>query len=145
MCLEIAFLGVGAGNPIGKHSSTGCGTLTQELKCCRKCGAYYTCAHKGECCPECEFLDPDDDVCLAVQKPRKAKKERPVEEEPDEETFLFEDEEEEEEQVITPAAEQEPEEEPEEEVTEEEPEEDLFDEEEEAEDEGGEEEDSDWL
>lgn len=72
-----------------------------ELKCCKRCGAFLTCTHKGECCPECEWFDPIDNLCLAA--PIK-KKEKPVksfgeegkaDSEIDPDTFLFEDDEEE--------------------------------------------------
>ncbi|MGQ4911198.1 MAG: hypothetical protein ACP6KW_03430 [Candidatus Thorarchaeota archaeon] len=67
--------------------------LVSELKCCNKCGAYYTCTHKGECCPECQWFDPTDNLCLAIPE-RKRPKPKPVkmeEKEVDPETFLFED------------------------------------------------------
>ncbi|MBD3406477.1 MAG: hypothetical protein GF411_10225 [Candidatus Lokiarchaeota archaeon] len=69
-----------------------------ELKCCKKCGAYQTCNHKGECCIECQYFDPIDRTCLAVHR-KKVKKvesseeddEFEFEEEVDPDTFLFED------------------------------------------------------
>ncbi|MGY5876465.1 MAG: hypothetical protein RTU30_12025 [Candidatus Thorarchaeota archaeon] len=79
----------------------------QILKCCKICGAFSTCDHKGECCPECSYFDEKDYLCLApeqMKKEAKAKK-KPVIEELDEgddvdpETFLFEDDDEEEEEV----------------------------------------------
>ncbi len=73
-----------------------------ELKCCKICGAFLTCTRKGECCPECQYFDESDMLCLAPdalkKKIKKAKP--PVEEEVltiveeddvDPETFLFED------------------------------------------------------
>lgn len=66
-----------------------------ELKCCKRCGAFYTCTHKGECCPECEYFDPIDHICLAVDEPIPVKKPqaRNQFEDVDPETFLFEDDE----------------------------------------------------
>ncbi len=75
---------------------------SSELKCCKKCGAIYTCNHKGECCPECHYFDPEDVLCMAVERQKKPKKVAPSREEAEEqdpETFLFEDEEEEEEPI----------------------------------------------
>jgi hypothetical protein len=73
-----------------------------ELKCCKRCGAFYTCTHKGQCCPECQWYDPTDNLCLALPERKKAKR-REVgdEEEPelDPETYLFEDDDEEEEDL----------------------------------------------
>lgn len=68
-----------------------------ELKCCKRCGAFITCTNKGECCPECEWFDPIDNLCLAVPekmvKPIKQDfdEEKDEEVEVDPETFLFED------------------------------------------------------
>ena len=72
-----------------------------ELKCCKICGAFLTCDHKGECCPECQYFDETDNLCLAPESLKKAaKKSKPVESltvEEDDETFLFEDDDEEDE------------------------------------------------
>jgi hypothetical protein len=70
-----------------------------ELKCCKLCGAFLTCENKGECCPECQYFDEADNLCLAPEKLKRTKKAKPVKksEEVDPETFLFDDEEEEEE------------------------------------------------
>ena len=68
-----------------------------ELKCCKKCGAYLTCTTKGECCPECEWFDPIDNICMALPNRKKPKTAKPEEEDElatddvDPETFLFED------------------------------------------------------
>jgi hypothetical protein len=63
-----------------------------ELKCCKICGAFYTCTNKGECCPECEHFDPLDNLCMAGHLKKKAAKTRArKEEDVDPETFLFED------------------------------------------------------
>lgn len=75
------------------ESRLGC-PIVSELKCCKRCGAFYTCTHKGECCPECQWYDPKDNICLAV--PEKKKPVRRVSSDEDEteidpETFLFED------------------------------------------------------
>ena len=71
-----------------------------ELKCCKLCGAFLTCDNKGECCPECQYFDEADNLCLAPEKLKKIKKAKPVKkpDEVDPETFLFEDDEEEEEE-----------------------------------------------
>ena len=72
----------------------------ETLKCCRLCGAFLTCNHKGECCPECSYFDEKDYLCLApdqLKKAAKSKKIKTEEEELDDiddvdpETFLFED------------------------------------------------------
>lgn len=70
-----------------------------ELKCCKICGAFLTCDNKGECCPECQYFDEADNLCLAPENLKKTKKAKPVKkpDEVDPETFLFEDDEEEEE------------------------------------------------
>lgn len=66
-----------------------------ELKCCKICGAFYTCNNKGECCPECEHFDSIDYLCMAGHLKKKAKKSRArTEVEDDSDTFLFEDDEE---------------------------------------------------
>jgi hypothetical protein len=77
--------------------------LSSELKCCELCEAYATCDHKGECCPECSYYDPEEHVCMATHKPKpsEAKKTRATtytndELDVDEATFLFEDDEDEE-------------------------------------------------
>ena len=75
-----------------------------ELKCCKRCGAFTTCTTKGECCPECEWFDPIDNICMAIpltkEKPKSPKRDEEDEEvvtdEVDPETFLFEDDDEEE-------------------------------------------------
>lgn len=68
-----------------------------ELKCCNLCGAFYTCKNKGECCPECEYFDSIDSVCMAVKGSKKVQV-KPVSNEQngdvDPETFLFDDDEE---------------------------------------------------
>lgn len=69
-----------------------------ELKCCKRCGAFITCEHKGECCVECEFFDPVDILCMAGPEKKNSKVEIVEEEkEIDPETFLFEDDDEEDE------------------------------------------------
>lgn len=67
-----------------------------ELKCCKRCGAFLTCDHKGECCVECEYFDPIDMICIAgpEKKAKPTKEETSKEVDPD--TFLFEDDEEDE-------------------------------------------------
>ena len=70
-----------------------------ELKCCKLCGAFLTCEDKKSCCPECQFYDETDNVCLAPDEMKKAKR-KPVvvvedTGEVDPETFLFEDDEDE--------------------------------------------------
>ncbi len=65
-----------------------------ELKCCKLCGAFHTCDHKGECCPECEHYDPLDNLCMASHLKKKAKRNAKSEErdeEVDPDTFLFDD------------------------------------------------------
>lgn len=78
--------------------------IVSELKCCKICGAFLTCNHKGECCPECQYFDETDNICLAPESLKKAaKKSKPVQvvEEPeDDDTFLFEDDEEEEDEDL---------------------------------------------
>jgi len=73
-------------------------TIVSELKCCKRCGAFTTCTTKGECCPECEWFDPIDNLCMAipektVEKPLKSDDigETGDSTEVDPETFLFED------------------------------------------------------
>lgn len=71
-----------------------------ELKCCKLCGAFSTCEDKKACCPECQFYDETDNVCLAPDEMKKAKRKPAVvvvEEtgDVDPETFLFEDDEDE--------------------------------------------------
>jgi len=67
-----------------------------ELKCCKLCGAFLTCDDKKSCCPECQFFDETDNVCLAPDEMKKAKR-KPVAVvtedvgEVDPETFLFDD------------------------------------------------------
>ncbi|MFW9806398.1 MAG: hypothetical protein ACFFFK_06675 [Candidatus Thorarchaeota archaeon] len=78
--------------------------IVSELKCCKRCGAFLTCTTKGECCPECEWFDPIDNLCMALPNRKKPKTVKPEEEEEDEldtkdvdpETFLFEDDDEDE-------------------------------------------------
>ena len=76
--------------------------IVSELKCCKRCGAFLTCDHKGECCVECEHFDPMDILCMAGPEVKAA---APVEslavddEEVDPATFLFEDDDEEEEDL----------------------------------------------
>lgn len=65
-----------------------------ELKCCKLCGAFYTCDHKGECCPECEHYDPLDNLCMAghlKKKDKRNEKSEERDEEIDPDTFLFDD------------------------------------------------------
>lgn len=78
---------------------------SEILKCCKICGAFLTCNHKGECCPECSYFDEKDYLCLAPEQMKKAanaKKQKTTEEEitdedeVDPETFLFEDDDEDE-------------------------------------------------
>ena len=77
--------------------------IVSELKCCKLCGAFLTCDHKSECCPECQYFDESDMVCLAPEslKKKAARKskaaEEIVEDIVDDDTFLFDDDEEEEE------------------------------------------------
>ncbi|MFW9769730.1 MAG: hypothetical protein ACFFF9_15425 [Candidatus Thorarchaeota archaeon] len=69
-----------------------------ELKCCKRCGAFLTCTTKGECCPECEYFDPVDNICMAIPKRKKSKQDS-FDDEPDEidpDTYLFEDDDEDE-------------------------------------------------
>ncbi len=77
-----------------------------ELKCCKLCGAFLTCDHKGECCAECEYFDPQDILCMAPEALKKAKnKEVAVnrfdDDEVDPQTFLFEDDDDAEEEADT--------------------------------------------
>ena len=68
-----------------------------ELKCCKRCGAFKTCDHKGECCVECEYFDPVDIICMAPPEVKTKKVEEVVEDdEIDPATFLFEDDDDEE-------------------------------------------------
>ena len=69
-----------------------------ELKCCKRCGAFTTCTTKGECCPECEWFDPIDNLCMAIPEKTEVKSPKRVDEEVevviddvDPDTFLFED------------------------------------------------------
>ncbi len=82
-------------NQDGKYA-LGC-KIVSEMKCCKRCGAYLTCDHKGECCVECEYYDPVDNICLAGPE-KKTKKVEKVEEEEDIDpaTFLWDDDEEDE-------------------------------------------------
>ncbi|MHA1634783.1 MAG: hypothetical protein ACTSUZ_09525 [Candidatus Thorarchaeota archaeon] len=67
-----------------------------ELKCCKRCGAFTTCDHKGECCVECEYFDPVDIICMAPPEVKVVEKKDKIEgedEEVDPETFLFDDDE----------------------------------------------------
>ncbi|TFG07681.1 hypothetical protein EU538_08435 [Candidatus Thorarchaeota archaeon] len=71
-----------------------------ELKCCKLCGAFKTCTHKGECCIECRYFDPVDMICLAPLKKKKQAEENGSHDEVtyssdgiDPQTFLFEDDE----------------------------------------------------
>ncbi|MGY5858783.1 MAG: hypothetical protein RTU63_05400 [Candidatus Thorarchaeota archaeon] len=78
-----------------------------ELKCCKRCGAFKTCDHKGECCVECEHFDPIDILCMAGPMVKEAAKVDKIDVEDDEEvdpaTFLFEDDDEEEDLSDLPA------------------------------------------
>ncbi|MHA2353258.1 MAG: hypothetical protein ACXABX_09080 [Candidatus Thorarchaeota archaeon] len=71
-----------------------------ELKCCKRCGAFTTCTTKGECCPECEWFDPIDNLCMAIPetkiKPLKQTVEVKDDFDVDPDTFLFEDDDEDE-------------------------------------------------
>ncbi|MFW9975780.1 MAG: hypothetical protein ACFFDQ_10965 [Candidatus Thorarchaeota archaeon] len=74
-----------------------------ELKCCKRCGAFITCTTKDECCPECEWFDPIDNLCMAVPDKKSTRPEKPEGNEPQEgetevdpDTFLFEDDDEDE-------------------------------------------------
>ena len=70
--------------------------MSESLKCCKRCGAFVTCTTKGECCPECEYFDPVDNLCMAIPERKRAKEvktEEPAEIDPD--TYLFEDDDEE--------------------------------------------------
>lgn len=72
-----------------------------ELKCCKRCGAFTTCTTKGECCPECEWFDPIDNLCMAIPekkqtKPLKRATEGQDDFDVDPDTFLFEDDDEDE-------------------------------------------------
>ena len=104
-----------------------------ELKCCKRCGAFLTCDHKGECCVECEHLDPVDMVCMAGPEKKAKPKKEEVQVEVDPETFLFEEDEEEEDLTDLP---------PEREVVEDD--DDEVEEEEEEEDFDTAEEDDEW-
>ncbi len=73
-------------------------TIVSELKCCKRCPAFATCTTKGECCPECEWFDPIDNVCMAVpektkEEPLKSEEIEPSKDdaEVDPVTFLWED------------------------------------------------------
>jgi len=74
--------------------------VSESLKCCNKCGAYSICKTKTDtgCCPECEYFDPIDNLCMAIPEKKKAK-EAKIEDsdEVDPDTFLFEDDDEEDE------------------------------------------------
>ena len=77
-----------------------------ELKCCKLCGAFTTCETKTECCPECQYFDEIDSICLAPEALKKSKAKavvRDVEraEDVDPETFLFEDDDEDEDEEST--------------------------------------------
>lgn len=76
--------------------------IVSELKCCKRCGAFLTCDHKGECCVECDYFDPVDVVCMAgpEKKAKPQKEETDIEVDP--ETFLFEEDDEEEDLVGLP-------------------------------------------
>ncbi len=78
-----------------------------ELKCCRICGAFLTCDRKGECCPECQYFDESDMLCLAPDALKRQAKKKVVEveeeagdDEVDPETFLFEDDDEDEDNTV---------------------------------------------
>ncbi len=63
-----------------------------ELKCCKRCGAFATCDHKGTCCIECEYFDPVDMLCMAVPEKKTQEIESTEQDkEIDPATFLFED------------------------------------------------------
>ncbi|MHA1576838.1 MAG: hypothetical protein ACTSU3_05705 [Candidatus Thorarchaeota archaeon] len=71
-----------------------------ELKCCKLCGAFSTCTDKKACCPECQYFDETDNICLAPDEMKKAKRKPAVvivedTGDVDPETFLFEDDEDE--------------------------------------------------
>ncbi|MHA1423021.1 MAG: hypothetical protein ACTSSD_13090, partial [Candidatus Thorarchaeota archaeon] len=68
--------------------------IVSELKCCKRCGAFTTCDHKGECCVECEYFDPVDIICMAPPEVKAAVKIDRIEEDDEEvdpATFLFDD------------------------------------------------------
>ena len=68
--------------------------MSESLKCCNKCGAYSICKTKTDtgCCPECEYFDPIDNLCMAIPEKKKAKEVRVEEsEEVDPDTYLFAD------------------------------------------------------
>ena len=71
-----------------------------ELKCCKLCGAYLTCDHKGECCVECDYFDPVDMVCMAGPERKQTSSPKQKVDDSDDEidpaTFLFEDDDEDE-------------------------------------------------
>ncbi len=63
-----------------------------DLKCCKRCGAFATCDHKGACCIECEHFDPVDMLCMAGPEKKAPTIERTEQDnEIDPATFLFED------------------------------------------------------
>ncbi len=75
-----------------------------ELKCCKLCGSFPTCENKGECCPECQYFDVTDSICLAPDPlKRSIKKPKPIEhiDDDDDDTFLFDDDEEDEDSPIS--------------------------------------------
>ena len=75
-----------------------------ELKCCKLWGAFSTCETKTECCPECQYFDEIDSICLAPEALKKSKaKAKVIErvEDVDPETFLFEDDDEDEDEDST--------------------------------------------
>ena len=83
------------------RNTLGC-KIMSELKCCKRCGAFTTCDHKGECCVECEYFDPIAIICMAPPEVKAATTIDRIEvddEEVDPATFLFEDDDEEEEDL----------------------------------------------
>jgi hypothetical protein len=103
-----------------------------ELKCCKRCGAFLTCDHKGECCVECDYFDPIDVLCMAGPEKKAKPQKEETQAEVDPETFLFEEDDEEEEFDVLP---------PERDVDEDDNEDEDFDEDEDF---GMDEEDEDW-
>ena len=75
-------------------NALGC-KIVSELKCCKRCGAFLTCDHKGECCVECEHFDPIDILCMAGPEVKSAATSSDSidmdDDEIDPDTFLFDD------------------------------------------------------
>ena len=73
-----------------------------ELKCCKRCGAFLTCEHKGECCVECDYFDPLDVLCMAGPEKKAKPQKEEIEVEVDPETYLFEEDDEEDDLIDLP-------------------------------------------